>query len=758
MREIPLGTHFEIKTVIGGWDEKWMYLVHYYVSYPSKSDGKTTKGAPSGNMPSITTPSTPSLVDSPPRATSPPPVPIVKIPYKAPPTVSPRKIRRALPEGSLTHCIAVSLYCFKTGRITIPPRVAFITAGFGDPSKQRWFHVQGLRFSKPDPTPADKLDAKGGKGKSATKNRMTGILRGDWRTDQVDGWEPSGDGSSFWELREYEQRRVEAISNIFSDMKSASDEVVTKAVDLILEDIALQNGGQILKRSRPSSDTDIERGALDCRIESLFEVLRCVERHIQSHISQARRHRNNMSFIHGLPVEILTEIFRSVTNAVAATHYYRVLATLSTVCTRWAGIIDQASSLWTVIFDHYDLHLADKIIDRWKVAELTLLSSDIPHLEAYLGGLPAPRLKRLQIVLEDGSDSSVGLFRGGAGHLEELDLLGVSVHWTSPLLSGLRSLRLEALSDSIEGVTTDRLLTVLMQCPHLAELRVENCEFHGSSTSNDVVPAHIELPHLNVLEFYFNIPPTTAYSVLSHISAPKYTFFHVLTDSHREPPSSDILRSSIPRHVPSLKHLITSAGKIEITLALDYSQYITCSLEGEPSLELKIEHSSSTNTLAYIADAFAGILDGVETEVIIDHYRQLSPEDIATICRVPLITTLNISGNQTSLIHHLSHPTLVSGKLHWPLPALAVLRIDADHHTPREILWMVERRYGCTSGLNEAASTTHLPVRFSSLIIYGSGTSLDDQTLQQIRSIIGDDHLERIETDLDPDFDFNSDI
>ncbi|KAG8892899.1 hypothetical protein FRB99_002358, partial [Tulasnella sp. 403] len=78
--------------------------------------------------------------------------------------------------------------------------------------------------------------------------------------------------------------------------------------------------------------------------------------------------------------------------------------------------------------------------------------------------------------------------------------------------------------------------------------------------------------------------------------------------------------------------------------------------------------------------------------------------------------------NHTALIRHLSTPTLISGKLYWPLPALAALTIQADDCTPEEILDMVESRYGSKKAMLRA----QFPSRFASLVINGPGKTLED--------------------------------
>jgi len=206
IREIPIYTEYEIRSTIGGWEDKWMYLVHHFVSYPKKgSKSNATRvsraASASAGAPNVTAPSTPEMMGTPPKTASPPPMK-QRPEYKAPPTVPAWLVRKPLPEGAVIHCVAVSLYCFKIGRLTIPPKVAFIAAGFGAPEKRRWLRVQGLRFS-PDPTSKD-----------GVKNMMTDMLKGGYKAD-------NGGGDRFWELDEFEERRVQAMEDIFDGFQGS---------------------------------------------------------------------------------------------------------------------------------------------------------------------------------------------------------------------------------------------------------------------------------------------------------------------------------------------------------------------------------------------------------------------------------------------------------------------------------------------------------------------------------------------------------
>ncbi|KAG9004897.1 hypothetical protein FRB94_001974 [Tulasnella sp. JGI-2019a] len=191
IRGIPRGTAYEVRTTIGGWDKKWVYLVHHFVTYPNTK----SKAHAVDVTPATRTEIEPSQTAAVARANIP------KFYTKTP-----------LPENALVHCIAISTAVFKAGRITVPPSVAFIAGGFGDPSKQRWDHIQNLRFSKRY-APANN--------KPKHVNRMKAIMKGGWRTDEVDGWDmnPKTGLSTFWELEEYEQTRAENVQSIFESIQ-----------------------------------------------------------------------------------------------------------------------------------------------------------------------------------------------------------------------------------------------------------------------------------------------------------------------------------------------------------------------------------------------------------------------------------------------------------------------------------------------------------------------------------------------------------
>lgn len=174
MKEITINTEYEILLYFGGWEgHKWVYLTAAFIT---RNKGRHKQDAKEGKKSS--TPSTKPLEGIPTisslaldRAESaeatdasivivPPVLEVTDISASTPASgiatplndASPeaRAERSALetihinlPEDATLHAVAVSQYCFKHGRMTVPPRVAFIASGFGDPA--RWERLMEIR-------------------------------------------------------------------------------------------------------------------------------------------------------------------------------------------------------------------------------------------------------------------------------------------------------------------------------------------------------------------------------------------------------------------------------------------------------------------------------------------------------------------------------------------------------------------------------------------------------------------------------------
>ncbi|KAG8903041.1 hypothetical protein FRB99_003812, partial [Tulasnella sp. 403] len=466
------------------------------------------------------------------------------------------------------------------------------------------------------------------------------------------------------------------------------------------------------------------------------------------------------------------------------------LGRLSSVCTFWAATINQAPKLWTLVCDHYDPRLVDKIINksgncslsllskiwhytdsqgadgttesllkqlhptihRWKDAELFMCNENERYLEACIGDESAPRLKKLRVFIDDGNGAPINMFLGGAGHLEELDLTSLPIHWTSPLLSRLQILRLSYLIEEAAELTINHLLTTLMQCPTLSELEVDNCYFN-ETTISDHLPARLQLPHLRVLNLCEITPPLVPYLVLSRLSSPKYDRFRLVSGDVEETHLGDVMQS-LSHHIPSFGHLVSSARKVVIILGDIRCRYLTRSTRNEIVFHLFIEDYSSMAVLRWITEAIASIPEGVDAKLVLGRYMYTaSEEEVATICsRIPTITILRVESNQSPLIRYLSAPgpALIDGTKHWPFPKLTSLFIEEDACDPHELLTMVARRYGRDT---KSESTVELPQRLSSLIINRRWETSrpSHPTIRQVCQIVGADVFENKSLKFDKD-------
>ncbi|TCD66594.1 hypothetical protein EIP91_001151 [Steccherinum ochraceum] len=93
--EIPMFAHYEVIAKTASWDDKWIYLYSEFITRP-----KQTKGG--------------------------------------------KPIRGLRPDGTKVHCVAISRYVFKLGRITVPPRVALSICGFGA-DRRNWDEAVVMR-------------------------------------------------------------------------------------------------------------------------------------------------------------------------------------------------------------------------------------------------------------------------------------------------------------------------------------------------------------------------------------------------------------------------------------------------------------------------------------------------------------------------------------------------------------------------------------------------------------------------------------
>ncbi|KAG8892768.1 hypothetical protein FRB99_002446, partial [Tulasnella sp. 403] len=270
--------------------------------------------------------------------------------------------------------------------------------------------------------------------------------------------------------------------------------------------------------------------------------------------------------------------------------------------------------------------------------------------------------------------------------------------------------------------TTAHILTTLAQCPEIPELQIYPSSLRDSDASD--LPDRLELPHLRVLEIGLITPPVAKYSILSRISSPKYDHFRLDSDL----PIGllpDNLLESISHIAPSLVHIVASVPCVEISLGDSECQYSIHSVEH--ILNLDITYPAPSTVLEWITTVFGNAMKSVQADVTIERYTSPSENNPLAIGRIPLISSLKLlgRGNQTPITRHLSTALKVDGRLQWPFPELASLRIEENSNSPDEILLMLESRYGHSTKSKKADSKIGLPAPLVSFVIHGSGKTLD---------------------------------
>jgi len=152
IKEIPILARYEMRTAIGGWDHKWIYLVTYFVSYPRKGSRKTTEKAEKALIP-------------------PSPLPC-----------------DLLPPGATLYSVSVSRLCFKQGRLTVPPSIVFSLSGMGGTEavgRARW--ARKIQLTQ--------------------EERLKHILKnGEWKEELARSFQEGG-----WGLEELEEERRRGI-------------------------------------------------------------------------------------------------------------------------------------------------------------------------------------------------------------------------------------------------------------------------------------------------------------------------------------------------------------------------------------------------------------------------------------------------------------------------------------------------------------------------------------------------------------------
>ncbi|KAF9054164.1 hypothetical protein BJ165DRAFT_689365 [Panaeolus papilionaceus] len=254
------------------------------------------------------------------------------------------------------------------------------------------------------------------------------------------------------------------------------------------------------------------------------------------------RRRNALAPVSVLPPELLSNIFVVIRDATY--HSFQDPADtfswtkVAHVCHDWRRVAMSNAQLWSTA-DFQDVDTALQFVKRSKQSPLRMrvvvpfklrtatvlgqviqseayrlqcieASSDSwqswwDHAPAFLmafDNIRMPNLHTLTIALgrpEDNPDTQAyelppGFLAGGASQLQYLCLKGVSLPWTSPLLSGLSSLELESWTSS--SSTPTEFLSALQNLPSLSHLTLDNIPESLIGYTGQFM---LSWPHLNQL-------------------------------------------------------------------------------------------------------------------------------------------------------------------------------------------------------------------------------------------------------------------
>jgi len=211
IREIPMFASYEVRMSIGGWDDKWIYIVCKFITFPKKSktigNGTSSSSATAMNgdvSVSLHTPSSKEEIDSTPG--TPANGLIVNGADGVPTSIQ----DEPLEEGAVLNTISISRICFKHKRLTVPPAVVLATNGFSCSPPESKASSSPQAYSRTNPPPFWGAV----RPMISTRNLkdLTKLLKGGWRdVPEADRWWVSALGG---EVEAQRKRALESLGAV----------------------------------------------------------------------------------------------------------------------------------------------------------------------------------------------------------------------------------------------------------------------------------------------------------------------------------------------------------------------------------------------------------------------------------------------------------------------------------------------------------------------------------------------------------------
>ncbi|KDQ18840.1 hypothetical protein BOTBODRAFT_184697 [Botryobasidium botryosum FD-172 SS1] len=304
-----------------------------------------------------------------------------------------------------------------------------------------------------------------------------------------------------------------------------------------------------------------------------------------SEVARVRAQCNQLTPIHILPVEILTQIFLlGATDDIRSFKSFpRFSTAISHVCQLWRDVSLSTPSLWTLFRPGLPRGLASraKSVPRDLIAwhdpqnspDVTPIRSSLSNMRSLRIVLPhnktsfdltpymlgsAPNLSSLHIsvkIVDRRFNECVGEIPTrpfeGRHHLLDVSISRCAIRWDSALFTRLRRLRLRRIP-STRRIRVRELLEILRACPDLEDLSLIKCGFQGDDSGEPLSTAM--LPRLrNVLLISQRFIGTQG-TLLSPVLAPESANINVRCSVIQN--MDDLFRESLQTASPSNPSLL----------------------------------------------------------------------------------------------------------------------------------------------------------------------------------------------------------
>ncbi|KAG8922827.1 hypothetical protein FRC01_013565 [Tulasnella sp. 417] len=476
-----------------------------------------------------------------------------------------------------------------------------------------------------------------------------------------------------------------------------------------------------------------DQGQLEARAAAVENLQKVVGRQLSEYSVKLNRRRNSLLPIYRLPVELLIDIFLRVIDLIDWDMEQN--RNIASVCKAWYDIIIQSPQFWHRINVSHDIETIKRIMrrnadgpfsiqfDKDSIGEskheevLTLLAPQSHRWQSIMfqGRLtdtifklissPAPELTELFVYQWSGE--SQRKFELPEGKLiRRMDVGLVSLPWSSPRLSTLRSIQIRNLNKDLP--TLSELSTILSSSPELTWLRLSEWT-ETTPLQDDTPPKYlIRLPKLETLVLQ-SIQPRYVNHLLSHVHSTSCTCLQIddVPSKHLQTfdaPLVHLMASSISS--ANSLHLDLDEAKLKLAISSTPEAHVLDKwiywANRKPGIEVTIQLKNLTE-MRVLAEAIAGMDlakgKGEDAERSIsltiagrgsdpppettgetpaDPEAQ-TPFPCEALGYLPLIKEIRCSNhfNATPLLRYLGRPqTNFDDTVKWPCPKLSKLEVN----------------------------------------------------------------------------------